>query len=88
MVAYDFQQVGEFVDFETADIFQDFLISNGKTGTAHVLAGADLSLSPRFLLTAEGRYSVASAAMSDDFSGFNNMDLSGFQATAGFAVRF
>ena len=88
IVSYDFEQFGEFVDFETFGIFQDRLISSGKSGTAHVMAGADLSLNPRFLLTAEGRYSWASANMSDDFSGFDSMDLSGFQATAGFAVRF
>ena len=87
-VSYDFEQAGEFVDFETLDIFRDVLLSGGKTGTAHIMAGADLSLNPRFLLNAEGRYSWASAEMSQDFSGFDNVDLSGFQATLGIGVRF
>lgn len=88
LISYDFEQVGEFVDFETFDIFPDLLVSSGKTGTAHLVGGADVSLSPRFLISAEGRYSWASAAMGQDFSGFDNMDLSGFQATVGIGVRF
>ncbi len=88
IVSYDFEQRGEFVDFETFDIFQDLLNSGGQAGTAHVVGGADVALTPSLLLTGEGRYSWASAQMSSDFSGFDDLDLSGFQATVGFAVRF
>ncbi len=88
IVSYDFEQRGEFVDFETFDIFRDILISGGQTGIAHVVGGADVALTPNILLTGEGRYAWASAEMSSDFSGFDALDLSGFQATVGFAVRF
>lgn len=87
-VYYNFKQVGDFVDFETFEIFWDDFRSKGDTGVFHVLAGAEYSLSPAFYLTGEGRYSWAEADMSDDFVGFDPIDLSGFQATVGLAVRF
>ena len=87
-VYYDFKQVGDFVDFETYEIFWDSFRSDGDAGVFHVLAGAEYSLSPAFFITGEGRYSWAEAEMGRDFVGFEPIDLSGFQATVGFAVRF
>lgn len=87
-VYYDFKQNGEFVDFETFEIFQDTFRSKGDAGVFHVLAGAEYSLSPAFYITGEGRYSWAEADMDKDFVGFDPIDLSGFQATIGLAVRF
>jgi hypothetical protein len=90
---YTFEQEGEFVDIDTVDdeavlIFEDRFHSSGSTPTVHVLAGVDLSLGPRFLLTAEGRYLWASDALGPQFDGFDDIDLAGFHATAGIAVRF
>jgi opacity protein-like surface antigen len=91
VVWYRFQQDGEFVDFDTADleIFQYTYRSEDRAPTAHVLAGADVSLGPRFVLTGEGRYSWARADMDLlEFDGFDKIDLSGLQVTAGVSVRF
>jgi hypothetical protein len=85
---YRFQQVGEFVNAETLDIFDDALTSSGWTLEGHALAGIEYSLSPRFALTGEGRYTWASAELGRDFAGYDRIDLSGFAATAGVAVRF
>jgi opacity protein-like surface antigen len=85
---YRYHQSGDFVDFENLDIFPDVFDSSGWTPTAHVLAGADFSLTPRLALTAEGRYGWASADMGADFVGFDKIDLAGFQATLGLSVRF
>ncbi|HKJ03396.1 MAG TPA: hypothetical protein VJ997_13105 [Longimicrobiales bacterium] len=87
-VWYRFEQDGEFVDFDTYDIFQDHFTQNGRAPTVHVFGGAEWSLGPSFFLTTEGRYQWAKADMAGDFVGFDPMDLSGFQATAGLAVRF
>jgi hypothetical protein len=89
-VWYRFTQNGDFVDFETQDlaIYSDRYLSEGHAPTVHLFGGADWSLSPNFFLTAEGRYTWAKAEMSQDFVGFDRMDLSGFQATAGISVRF
>lgn len=87
-VRYSFEQEGEFVDYETLDIFRDFYASDGWAPTAHLLAGAELSVATRLALTAEGRYSWASSELSRDFVDFDDIDLAGFQATAGVSLRF
>jgi hypothetical protein len=95
-VWYEFTQDGDFLDeaacIEDPDtgcgIFSDRYVSDGHAPTMHVFGGADWTLSPTFFLTAEGRYTWAKADMSQDFVGFDRMDLSGFQATAGISVRF
>lgn len=87
-VWYRFEQDGEFVDVDTYDIFRDHFTQNGRAPTVHVYGGTDWSLTPAFYLTTEARYQWAKADMSGDFVGFDAMDLSGFQATVGLAVRF
>lgn len=84
---YKFEQDGDFVDVETLDIFHDQLRSDGVAPFAHVFSGVEFSVGPRFVLTAEGRYSWSSTPMDLEFEGFENIDLSGFQILAGFGIR-
>ena len=85
---YLFEQEGAFVDFQTLDIFDALYKSEGMTSTAHVFTGVGVSLSPRVVLTGEGRYSWGRAEMGTDFVDFDQIDLSGFQATVGLSFRF
>jgi hypothetical protein len=87
-VQYNFEQQGEFVDYQTLDIYQDHYQSQGWAPTAHVLAGAELTLLPRMALTGEARYAWAKTELGRDFVDFEDIDLAGFQAMAGFAFRF
>lgn len=91
-VFYNFRMNGEFVDEyvdpEAPPIFFDTFKSDGDAGIFHVLAGAEWSLSPRFYLTGEARYSWAEAEMDKDFVGYDPIDLSGLQGTVGLALRF
>ena len=84
---YRFEQKGDFVDILTLDVVNFTLESSGGTSTGHVFGGVDISLSPRFLWSLEGRYALSGATTSSAFD-FENLDLSGFQATIGLAVRF
>ena len=84
---YRLKQEGDFVEEPSLDILSLTLESSGAAPTAHVFAGVDISISPRFLWTLEGRYGVARARTGAAFN-FDNLDLSGFQATIGLAVRF
>lgn len=88
IVWYDFEQEGEFVDFQTLDIFNDRYTSDGSAPLAYLSGGVDWSISTRWILRAEGRYSWASSEMDTDFVGFDDIDLSGFQASFGLGVRF
>jgi hypothetical protein len=84
---YGFKQVGDFVDFQTLDVFRDELSSTGFAPMAYGLLGADLSLTTRVSLTGDLRYTYARAKMSESFEGFNRIDLSGAAATVGFTIR-
>ena len=57
-------------------------------GTAHVFAGVDVPLGPRFVMSVQARYAYASTPLGPDFGGFGSMNLSGFSATVGMGVRF
>ena len=87
-VWYRFEQDGEWVDHETLDIFRDTFISRGSAPTIHVYGGVEWTLGPAVFLTTEARYAWARADLSRDFVGFDALDLSGIQATAGISLRF
>ena len=87
-VWYRLRQNGEFVDTKTLDIFKDQFESKGWSVGATGFGGADISLAPRYGLTVEGRYLWARAPMNGDFSTFNKIDLSGYDASIGVFVRF
>jgi hypothetical protein len=86
---YEFEQVGDFVDFVDSSIFTASFASDGWALTGHALGGVQYSISPRWVMTAEGRYSWASEDLDrPQFQGYDPIDLSGFQGTLGFGVRF
>jgi hypothetical protein len=88
MMWYRLRQAGDFIDFQTTDVFSDEFQSSGWTGTAHAMAGADYSLSPRLALTGEARYTWAKTSLGTDFTGFDGIDLSDLAITLGLSVRF
>ena len=85
---YRFRQKGDFVDFETLEVFDDDLSSSGWTPTAHGSAGVDFSLTRRLTLALEGRYTWAKAKLGRDFVDFDPIDLSGSAVTLGLGFRF
>lgn len=87
MMWYRLRQAGEFVDFQTNDVFPDQFESSGWTGTAHAMAGVNYSLGPRFAVNGEARYTHAKSSLGTDFTGFNGIDLSDFAVTMGLQIR-
>jgi opacity protein-like surface antigen len=85
---YRYTQDGDFVDFETLDIFPARLDSRGTSFLAQGMAGIQYSFAPNWILTGEARYRWASAQLQRDFVGFDDIDLTGLQATFGIGVRF
>lgn len=85
---YRFRQNGDFVDFNTNDVFNGTLSSSGWAPAASAAAGIDVTLTPRFALTGQGNYMWARARPGGDFSGFSRIDLSGLFTTVGLRVRF
>ena len=86
---YRFEQSGDWVDFETLDIFASRFESTGTGFQLHLLAGLDFSINKNLYLTGEGRYLWADAGINERFfEGFEDVDLSGFQFTVGISARF
>jgi hypothetical protein len=87
-ISYAFTQVGDFVDYETLDIYYDQVESKGESFLARAQGGVNVSLSKQFVLTLEGRYNWSSTPMEGGWVGFENIDLDGLQVIGGIAVRF
>ena len=87
VMRYKFHQVGDFVDFNTLNVFPDEFQSTGWTPVLQALAGIDLSLTQSLVLTGEARYTWAKGPMGRDYVDFNRIDLSGISVTAGLSIR-
>lgn len=87
IMAYQFNQEGDFVDFENLDIFSSRFMDEGVAPTFHGLAGVEVMVAPKVVVVAEGRYVWAQSPMGNDFVNFNDVDLSGFQASLGVGFR-
>jgi outer membrane protein W len=88
VVSYRFEQDGDFVDFQTLDVFEDHLLSTDDAFLARLAVGVNISLSELFLVSAETRYGWASGRLNSKvFSGFDKMDLAGLQLLAGISFR-
>lgn len=85
---YEFKQEGEFVDFVDMTIFVSEFSSDGGAASAHVFGGVEVKLNKKLNLALEARYVWASASMSSDFIGFDDIDLSGLRSTAGIHWKF
>ena len=84
---YRFQQEGDFVDYVTLDVFSTRLESSGWAPTLQGLGGVDFTVTPRIAVTADARYTWAKARLARDFSGFDDIDLSGVTGALGFTIR-
>lgn len=87
IVSYRFVQHGDFVDFETLDIFGDRFYSRDRGTTVHLFSGMDVAVNGRILFVGEAKYGFASAPLSSDFVGFPDLDLAGLQVTFGLGFR-
>lgn len=93
VVRYRFEQYGEFVDYETHDIFVSNLRSVENGGTVQFFAGMDFSVNERVMLTGEARYGFAKGPLQRDYHGYSDfvnfpdLDLSALKLSLGVGVR-
>lgn len=90
LMSYSLEVSGEFVDESDPGypIYSDRLTTSRNTFMARGAVGLDLALGSQFVLNGEARYNYARGSLDNDFSGFGDIDLDGFQLVAGVAVRF
>lgn len=82
-----FRQAGDFVDFDTLEVFRDRLETSGVSAIVDLRVGADFSLSRRVFLAGEVRYDFGSGRPGGDYVGFTRTDLSGVGFVFGISFR-
>lgn len=85
---WEYEEIGDFVDFADQSIFYDRFVDNGWAFEAHALAGLELPLGRIWSLMFEGRYSWSEATPGGPFEGLGELDLGGFAAYVGASWRF
>lgn len=87
---YTLTDEGYFIDFGDPNqpVIWAWYGAQGSTFEVFGLLGVDFPLSPRWSFFAEGRYRYATDELSDDFSGFGKLDLSGYEISGGFGINF
>ena len=88
LLQYSLQQFGDFVDYETQEIFTDNFRTDDSAFLGQAGAGVNISISQQILFSLEGRYRWSSGDLEGDFVGFDPIDLNGVQLIGGLAVRF
>lgn len=88
IIFWEFTQIGDFVDFQDLEVFPDTFQSSGASLGGHVLGGVDVQLYKRLFLATEARYVWASGELSNDFVGFDPIDLSGLRISVGINLVF
>jgi hypothetical protein len=87
---YRLTDEGYFIDFGDPDlpVFWAWYGAEGSTFEAFALAGVDFPMSWKWSFFVEGRYKVASDTLGQDYSGFGDLDLGGWEITGGFGFNF
>lgn len=88
LLQYSLQQFGDFVDYDTEEIFTDDFRTDDSAFLAQAAAGVNVSLTQQILFSLEGRYRWSTGDLGGDFVGFDPIDLNGVQLIGGLAVRF
>lgn len=83
-----YREVGDFYDFDFEEVVTTRFESDGTTLGFYLQAGLEVALSPNWALLAEGRWHYAEDEISDDFSGFGDIDLGGREVSLGLSWRF
>lgn len=90
LMKYRFEQVGDFIDMGTLDVFTDRFTEEGWSPVAQLSGGATVNLTPHLQFVGELRYLRAKgdATGTGDFQGFGRLDLSGASSMFGISLRF
>ncbi|MBN1907691.1 MAG: outer membrane beta-barrel protein [Deltaproteobacteria bacterium] len=88
ILSYKFEQTGDFIDYETMEIFPAVLKSSDNVWVTYLGCGADYNIYKSLYLTLDFRYSWADDHLDRDFTGFDPIDLNGIRLTTGIQWHF
>jgi len=85
---YDLREEGDFIDFDTFDIFSGSFTGSGDTFGLWAIVGLEIPITTSFSIFGEARWHDATADLEDDFRDFGEIDLGGRELTVGASFRF
>jgi opacity protein-like surface antigen len=88
LYGYDLEESGEFIDFDTFDIFEGTFDTDGNAFGAFFLLGLEIPITEGVGVFAEGRWHSVEDELDGDFEGFGDIDLGGRELAAGVSFRF
>lgn len=86
--SYDLREEGEFIDFDTFDLFLGSFRGTGEEVGVFWLVGVEVPITSGFSIFGEARWHDVQADLNDDFFDFGEIDLSGQEISFGAAFRF
>jgi hypothetical protein len=87
--SYQYEEDGEFIDDSDDSIFRGNFLSENEVGFgAHVAGGIIVPIGLKFDVFGEVKYAWVDADLSDEFSGFEPIDLGGISYFFGGSYRF
>ncbi len=87
-IFWEYEELGEFVDFTTDEIFFDHFVDDGVAFSTHALAGIELPFSSGWGVMMEIKQTWADDTPGGDFGGLGKLDLGGTTVSAGATLRF
>lgn len=88
LYVYEYQEEGEFVDFDTFDIYGDLFFERGVGYGGYLGAGVEVGVSELAYIFGEYRRHWARGTHGGDFQGFGRFDLRANQLSFGVNLRF
>jgi len=86
--AFRYEEIGEFIDFNDMSIIEgEFLTEDGAFGF-HVAGGVMVPIGLDWDVFGEARYAWVKGDLSEDFLGFDPLDMGGLSAVFGLSYRF
>ncbi|MFQ5789964.1 MAG: outer membrane beta-barrel protein [Acidobacteriota bacterium] len=85
---FEYREEGEFIDFETFDIFGDVFLDPGVGVGAYAAAGLEVGVTRAVSVFGEYRRHWAGVDHGGDFDGFGEFDLDADVVGFGFNIRF
>ena len=86
--AYRYEEYGEFIDFSDMSIIEGDFITEDAAFGLHVAGGVVVPIGFDWDVFGEVRYSKVEGDLSEDFLGFEPLDLGGLTAMFGVSYRF
>jgi hypothetical protein len=88
LYVYEYREEGEFVDFDTFDIYGDLFFDRGVGYGGYLGAGVEVRVSELAFIFGEYRRHWARGSHGGDFQGFGRFDLRANQLSFGVNLRF